>query len=247
LTPQQGMPRVEVLGLGGALRPCFRSLLIALICSGMLLLQIQPSVQAAVPSTDSQTNGATFAVIVLADLAHIGKANAASGTTVYPGDSLDTAPGGELRLTVGGGQVYLLSDTAATVGQSGTALRATLVRGTLGFSSLTDRQFQILAPEGVVQAAGGLPAYGQVTMTAHNDIVISAYTGALVLHRGSQSLVVNAGQSFYVELVPNDPVPHRPDSPYNYHLVWRIIIIGGAAGIGYYLWQKFCESPVDPT
>lgn len=228
-----------------------RSLLIAVICSGMLLLllllQIQPSVQAAVSSTDdSQTTGATFAVIVLADLAHIGHANAATGTTVYPGDSLDTAAGGELRLTVGGGQVYLLSDTAANIGASSSVLQATLVRGTLGFSSLTDRQFQILAPEGVIQAAGGRPAYGQVTMTAHNDIVISAYAGALVLHRGSQTLVVNAGQSYYVELVPNDPMPHRADGPYNYHLVWRIIIIGTAAGIGYYLWRKFSESPVDP-
>lgn len=225
---------------------CSRSLLIALICSGMLLLQVQPSVQAAVSSTDSQTNGGTFAVIVLADLAHIGHANAATGTTVYPGDSLDTAAGGELRLTVAGGQVYLLSDTAANMGQSASVLQATLVRGTLGFSSLTDRQFQILTPEGVIQAAGGRPAYGQVTMTAHNDIVISAYTGALVLHRGAQTLVVNAGQSYYVELEPNDPIPHSPDGPYNYHLVWRIIVIGTAAGIGYYLWRKFSESPVDP-
>lgn len=230
------------------MRLCLRSLLIALICSGMLLLQAQPSLQAAVPSTDSKTSAPpTFAVIVLADLAHVGGANAASGTTVYPGDSLDTAPGGEIRLTVAGGQVYLLSDTAAKIGQSGTALQATLVRGTLGFSSLTERQFQILAPEGVIQAAGGLPAYGQVTMTAHNDIVISAYTGALVLHRGSQTLVVNAGQSYYVELVPDDyPLPQRRDKAYGYHLVWRIIVVAAAGGIGYYLWQKFCESPVDP-
>ncbi len=224
---------------------CSRSLLIALISSGMLLLPSQPSAAAA--PTDSRTNPATpFAIVVLADSAHIGKANAAAGTSVYPGDSLDTAPGGELRLTAAGGQVYLLSDTQVKMDHSGPVLQATLVRGTVGFASLTEHQFEIHAPEGVIEAANGLPAYGQVTMTAHSDIVISAYSGALVLHHGSQMLVVKAGQSYYVALVPDDPLPHRTDKPYNYHLVWRIVVVGGAAGLGYYLWQKYSESPVDP-
>jgi len=218
------------------LRFCSRSLLIALISSGMLTLQLQPSLQAAPAPTDAQATAAPFAVVALADLAHIGNANAAGGTTVHPGDTLDTAPGGELRLTVANGQVYLGSDTAANILRSGTILQAAIVRGTVGFSSLTDQQFQIVTPEGIVAAAGGLPAYGQVTITGPNDIVISAYTGALVLNRGSQTLIVKAGQSYYVSLVPDPQPPQRKAGvvpAYNYHLVWRIIVVSAAGGIGY--------------
>ena len=231
------------------MRFCSRSLLIVLICSGMLILQVQPSLQAAPASTDSQTGPAPFAVVVLADLAHIGSANAAGGTTVYPGDTLDTAPGGNLRLTVANGQVYLLSNTAANILRSGTVLQAAIARGTVGFSSLTDRQFQIVTPEGLVGAAGGLPAYGQVTITGPNDIVISAFTGALILRRGSQTLIVKAGQSYYVSLVPDPQPPQRKAGVvpgYNEHLVWRIILISGMALTGYLLWRKYCESPIDP-
>jgi hypothetical protein len=231
------------------LRFCTRSLLIAFISSGMLLLQVQPSLQAAPAPTDSQANAAPFAVIALATLAHVGRANAAGGTTVYPGDTLDTASGGELRLTVGAGQVYLLSDTAANILRSGAILQAAIVRGTIGFSSLTDHQFQIVAPEGIIEAADGLPAYGQVTITGPNDIVISAYTGALVLHRGAQTLLVKAGDSYYVSLVPDPEPPQRRAGvipAYNYHLVWRIIVVAAAGGIGYWLWRTYCESPIDP-
>lgn len=234
------------------MRACSRSLLIALVSSGMLLLQVQPSLQAA-PVPNNQTNATPFAVIVLATSAHVGKANAASGTTVYPGDTLDTEPGGQLRLTVAGGQIYLLSDTAANIMRSGSTLQAALVRGTIGFSSLNDQQFQIVTPEGIVEAADGLPAYGQVTAVAHNDIVISAYSGSVVLHRGAQTLVVQSGRSYYVELVPDsEPFPDRPrrrpcdrqDS--TCHLVWRIGIGTAAVIGGYVAWREYSESPVDP-
>jgi hypothetical protein len=231
------------------LRFCWRCFEIALISTGMLLLQFQPS-QAAPPSTDSQTNAVPSAVITLANLAHIGRANAVGGTTVYPGDTLDTAPEGELRFTIGAGQVYLLSDTAANiVRSSGSVLQAAIVRGTIGFSSLTDQQFQIVTPEGIVEAADGLPAFGQVTVTGPNDIVISAYTGALVLHRGAQTLLVKAGQSYYVSLVPDAQPPQRRAGvvpAYNYHLEWRLVVVAAAAGIGYYLWQLYDVSPSIP-
>lgn len=231
------------------MRLCSRGFLIALISCGMLILQTQP-IQAAPAASSSQANASPLAIIALADLAHVGSANAAGGTTVYPGDSLDTEPGGQLRLTVAGGQVYFLSDTAAKIGNSGSILQATIVRGTIGFSSLTDRQFQILAPEGLIEAAYGAPAYGQVTITGPNDIVVSAYTGALVLHRGDQTLIVKAGQSYYVSLVPDEASPPQRRAgvvpALNEHLVWRIIVIGAAAGIGYWLWRQWSESPIDP-
>lgn len=215
---------------------------IGLICAVLLL--VQPSLRAARTATDAAAGPS--AIVVLAELAHIGNMNAAGGTTVYPGDSIDTAPGGALRLIVGPGQVYLLSDSAVTLLRSGSVLQASLIRGTVGFSSLTNRDFQIVTPEGIVEAANGMPTYGQVTFAGLKDIVISTYSGELVLHRGNQTLAVQAGQSYYVSLVPDDPYPQKRSSSYNYHLEWRLVVIATAAGVGYWLWRIFSVSPVTP-
>lgn len=142
--------------------------------------------------------------------------------------------------------MYLLSDSDAKLDNVGAVLQARLRRGTVGFSSLIDRQFVILAPEGEVRAAYGKPAYGQVTITGPNDIVISAYTGALVLHRADQTLIVNAGQSYYVSLVPEEASAQTKRDGPKCRLIWRLILIGTAAGVGYWLWRIKTESPVDP-
>jgi len=231
------------------LRYSSRLLSIAVISGGLLLLQVQPSLHAATVSRGPGQSGAPFAIVVRAVLAHLGGADVVGGTSAYPGDSLDTAPGGDLRLVIGAGQVYLLSDTAAKLLQAGPVLQASIIRGTVGFSSLTSRQFQIVTPEGIVEAANGLPAFGQVTFAGPTDIVISAYAGALSLYRGSQTLVVKPGESYYVSLVPDDPLPQRKAGvvgAYNYHLVWRIVVVATAAGVGYYLWQLYSASPYTP-
>lgn len=220
--------------------------LIVAISSGLFLRQVQAS-KAASGTDERGTNVLTFGVVVLANLAHVGGAKLVPGTTLYSGDSLETEDGGSLRLAIGQGQVYLLSNSAANVLRSGALSQVSLTRGTVGFSNLTDKQFQIVTPEGTVEAADGLPAYGQVTFAGTSDIVISAYTGALVLHRGKQALMVKAGQSYYVSLVPDDNSPRRKGgAAYDYHLEWRLIVVGAAAGVGYFLWQLYSVSPVLP-
>lgn len=229
-----------------------RGLLVALISCGMLGLQLQTPVQAAPPGPASKA-AARFPlpVIIVAEHAHVRGVTASNGTTVFPGDALDTEPGGELRFAVGPGQAYLLSDSEANIKQAGGTLEASLVRGTVGFSGLTAAQFEIDTPEGVVHAANATAAYGQVTFAGPKDIVISVYTGTLELERGDQKLFVNAGQSYYVSLVP-DAGPEPPQNgagvtpAVNEHLVWRIIVITAAGLTGYFLWRGFSVSPVDP-
>lgn len=230
------------------MRVCRRRVAAMFLSGTMLLLPLQPSLQAAAAQTGDR-RPVTVAVVGMCKLAHVGPANLVSGTDIYSGDTVRTDAGGELRLTVGDGQVFLLSASAAKIGISGAVVQATLLSGTIGFASLTDRQFQVLAPEGLIEAAYGQPAYGQVTFTGpNNDIVVSAFTGALVLHRGDQTLVVKAGQSYYVSLVA-DPQPqgkNRGSLPYTYHLEWRLVVVAAAAGVGYYLWQFYSISPVVP-
>jgi len=232
------------------LRSCSRFLLIAFVC-GWMNLPMLP-LQAATKRPSAQAGPAPFAVIILANDAHVDHAKASTGTTLYPGDALDTEPGGELRLTTAGGQIYLLSDTAVTLGHSGAVLQATLLRGRVGFSSLTDQQFQILTPEGLIEALNG-PAYGQVAMTGpKKDIVISAYAGELVLHRGDQTLIIKPGQSYYVSLVPDTETQDQSGKrrgntyPYPHALEWRLTLMSGTTVGTVIVWKLLVESPTDP-
>ena len=190
-----------------------------------------------------------FGIVALADQAHVGTAFASAGANVYPGDALDTMPGGSLRLRVATGQVYLLSASAANLGQNGSVLRATALRGTIGFSSLTAKEFEVETPEGIIHAANNLPAYGQVTIAGPKEAVVSCYRGTLLLERNGQELLIDAGKSYDVSLVP-DPEPPQGRagvSPaYTDHLVWKLIVIGTAGVVAYVLWRHFSESPTDP-
>lgn len=223
--------------LSSRLRAAGRCVLITLISSGMLSLPIQ--------AAEEQP----FGVVALADQAHVGTAYASAGANVYPGDTLDTLARGSLRLRVATGQFYLLSASAANLGQEGSVLRATAVRGTVGFSSLTAKEFELETPEGMIRAANDLPAYGQITIAGPREAVVSCYRGTLSLERNGQQLLVDAGKSYDVSLV-SDPEPPQGKAgvtpAYADHLVWKLIVIGGAAVAGYFLWRHFTESPVDP-
>lgn len=216
-------------------RTAGRWVLVVLISSGMLSLPIQ--------AAEDQP----FGVVALADQAHVGTAFASAGSNVYPGDALDTMPGGSLRLRVATGQFYLLSASAANVSQGEDVLRATVLRGTVGFSSLTAKQFEVETPEGTIRAANDLPAYGQVTIASPKEAVISCYRGTLELERNGQQLLIDSGKSYDVSLVPDPPQGKVGVTPaYADHLVWKLIVIGGAAVAGYLLWRHFSESPTDP-
>lgn len=218
-------------------RAAGRCVLVALISSGMLILPIQ--------AAEEQP----FGIVALADQAHVGTASASPGANVYPGDALDTMPGGSLRLRVATGQFYLLSASAANLGQDGNVLRATALRGTVGFASLTAKEFELEALGGVVRAANNLPAYGQVTIEGPKEAVISCYHGTLQLERNGQELLIDSGKSYDVSLV-SDPEPPQGKAgvtpAYADHLVWKLIVIGIAAGVGIALWHHFSESPTDP-
>ena len=71
------------------------------------------------------------------------------GTTVFPGDAVETDEGGTLRLKFGASQLYLLSSSAAAFSQNENAIRATVSRGTVGFSSAASDALELAIPQGI--------------------------------------------------------------------------------------------------
>jgi hypothetical protein len=190
--------------------------------------------------------------------AHLGDATVAIGTTVYPGDTIATEAGGTARLKIGGGQIYLLSSSAATLSQSSNAVHAVVARGTVGFSSNGTDQLALEIPEGILRAADGVPSYGQVTIINPLEVVISAYRGTLVLDNDGELHTIPEGKTYRVtmdyERSASNAEPQGPAGaptskvsyPKHRHLVFDLIVMGAAAGAGFALWYHLTESPSHP-
>ena len=198
-------------------------------------------------------------LVVQAREALLDNSTLAVGTTVYPGDTVQTDEGGTLRLKFGTNQLYLLSSSAATFSQNENTIRATVGRGTVGFSSNASSELELAIPQGILRAGRGQAASGQVTITNPQEVVVSAYQGALVLDNEGEFHTIPAGKTYRVtmDLEPAaQPEPARRDQDPNKDagviptkrrkLYFELILIGAAAIGTYFIWREVTESPSIP-
>jgi hypothetical protein len=196
-------------------------------------------------------------MVVSAVNAHVAGANAASGADVYAGDYFDTESGGNLRLKLGSTQIYLRPASGAVLDENGTTMGVKLTRGTLGFSSATASRFQVETPVGIVRAADGQRAFGEVTILGPQKIMVAAYHGGLVVEGSGISQTIKEGNSYNVTFVPaSDPASAAPAPPAPKpvpalqggagSLIFDVAIIGAAALTGALVWHFETESDSTP-
>jgi hypothetical protein len=205
-------------------------------------------------------NEKPLGLVLQAQQASVDNAKIAVGTTVYPGDTVETDTGGTLRLRFGANQLYLLASSAATLAQNAAVVHAVVAHGTVGFSSNGADQIELEIPEGILRAADGVPSYGQVTITSPVEVVISAYRGTLVLDNDGELHTIPAGKSYRVtmDLEPaataqpaelsaqdsqNNPVQPVQRKRRRRRLAFYLILTGAVAGLSYALWDELTESP----
>jgi hypothetical protein len=225
------------------MRQIARSTLVALLVAGLCNL----------PSMGSSEK--PLGVIAQAERAHLDSANAATGATVYAGDTFDTETGGTLRLRVGASQFYLLASSAATLAQNSSGAMLSLTRGTAGFSSAASGQLQLDTPAGIVRGADGKPAYGQVTIKSANELVVSAFRGDLVLDNEGEFHSIPEGKSYRV-VIESDQEPASGDNKdfhpaENHHrkrrLIFALILTGAVTLMSYEIYNSLTESPSKPS
>ncbi len=199
-------------------------------------------------------------MVIQAQEAQLDNAKLAVGTTVYAGDTLVTDAGGGLRLKLGGSQLYLLAESAATFSQNAAVVHAVVARGTVGFSSNGADNVELEIPQGILRAADGQPAYGQVTILSAQEVVISAFRGALVLDNDGELHTIPAGKNYRVTMeweqaeqqAPaastggNNPIV-PPRKGRRRRLVFYLIFTAVAAFGTYQIWQELSESPSKPS
>jgi hypothetical protein len=154
------------------LRSRFGSSLVAALIATMVCA---PVVSYGGPS---QVSGQTVATVTQASAARVDHATAAVGTTVYPGDIMQTDPTGSLRLRVREAQLYMQPDSITNLEKSETRLlRASLTRGTMGFASGTNDRVEIDTINVSIRSRTGLPAHGRVTWLNPNELIVQSIRG----------------------------------------------------------------------
>lgn len=198
--------------------------------------------------------------IVVAQSSFLGDVVAVAGADVYPGETLRTNTDGLIRLKIRDNQLYLSGNTTATLTQAENGLHATLQAGTAGFSAVGP-QIEVETPIATVRAAGNQRAFGQITLTGPNQMVVSAYEGSLVLDgvEGSEH-TINAGQSYQVSLVADDSSPQTPEGagaqnpkPIQAYktgkkkLIFTLLLLGSIGLGGFFIYHQFSVSCADPA
>src|SRR5580698_1870470 len=194
--------------------------------------------------------------VIQAQEAQLDNAKLQVGTSIYRGDTVVTDAGGGLRLKLGGSQLYLLADSAATLSQNATSVHAVVARGTVGFSSNRADNIELEIPQGVLRAADGQPAFGQVTILSAQEVVISAYRGALVLDNDGELHTIPAGKNYRVAMEFDQSEQQAPrastggDNPIvqprkrrRRKLAFYLIFAGAMAGISVAIWDHLDQSP----
>jgi hypothetical protein len=205
-------------------------------------------------------NEKPLGLVLQAESAQISNAKVAIGTTVYPGDKVETDAGGKLRLRMGTSQLYLLASSSATLGQRSDSLFAEVSRGTVGFSSNGADQLELEVPQGVVRASNGQPAYGQVTIVSPQEIIVSAFHGSLVLDNDGELHTIPEGKSYRVTMdlepaavpVPaaaayRDNADNTPAKRRRRKLAFILLFGGIGAAVSYGVWSVLSESSSAPN
>ena len=187
-------------------------------------------------------------MVVSSQHARLDNANAIAGVDVYAGDSFATDAGGSLRLRLGGSQVYLLASSSAKFLQQEDKVRATVGRGTLGFSTARPNEIEIETPLATVRGVNGQLVHGQVSVTGADRMTVSAYQGTLLVFANGQEQIIKPGQSYSVSFAPDaaagGQAPQGAVKPggNKKRLAFMLIAIGGVATGAAILWHELTES-----
>jgi hypothetical protein len=227
----------------------FRARYCGVLCAVALVL---PSAQAG-----QHVERKVAGVVSQANLGHIDSADAVAGANVYDCDTLETEQGGQMRLQVRGGQVYVASGSEGQLQETPTAIDVYVERGTVGFSVMAGGMIEVMTPAGIVRAANGQAASGEVTLTSPKEMLISAMHGDLVLDNGGDIRAIPQGQTARVTFDEgNAPACHEEESQdqqqQNQPKALRrpigfYFLIGGAIAVpAILLWHHATESSFKP-
>jgi hypothetical protein len=197
---------------------------------------------------------------------HVTQTNAASiqqteltiGTTLYNGDTIDTAESGSMHAAVQSSQLALEPSSSATLEECTDELHVLVNYGTVNFNAAAADKVEFIIAQGIVRPSNG-SASGRIALISSREAVISATQGSLDIDDDGKHTTIPEGKTYKITL-GGDPRDYAPAPgcgagyldnakmvhPVSRNLTFELILLGVGAGGGYILWQHLTESPSKP-
>ena len=180
------------------------------------------------------------------------------GTTLYNGDTITTAPDGNMLASLRSSQLSMDPSSQAALELCTDELHVLVYYGSVNFTAAASDHVEFIIAQGIVKPLDGQSASGRISIVSEREAVVSATHGSLIIDDDGKHTTINEGQSYRITL-GGDPRDYAPSTgceagydnakmihPGQRNLLFDLIIAGGAAGGGYALWQLNTESPSKP-
>lgn len=175
---------------------------------------------ALLPASGSAAQTKALGMVLQTQNGRIGGSLTSEGSTIFPGDILNTDSDGALKVRIGQTTYELLGDTTVVfyVGQSSPI--AELRRGTLAVSNNSPSEgFVIYASDVRIVSDQARPIEGQVSLKSPCELVVSSQQGIMDVVAGSEKKTVDHDHAYRV--IPEHSVndarePISPEDP-DYH------------------------------
>jgi hypothetical protein len=200
----------------------------------------------AAPASSPST---PLGVVLAAENAHVGAGVTTSGETIYDGDRLETPANSTLRVRLGSGQLLLRQNSVADVHSFPNGFAADLDAGTVVVSSAEGQTFQLIADGATIRPSNDQPAAAQIEKVSATELLLTGTRGTLTVSMGDETKTLEAGNSYRLEVQPEDPGPGpypqgNPHPTARSHFLW-IFIPAVAVATGVIIWRA-TVSPSKP-
>jgi hypothetical protein len=193
--------------------------------------------------------------ITQAQATWIDKSVAAVGTTVYPGDTLKTDDTGSIRMRSGLAQLYMMSASEARLEAVGKGIRASLLKGTAGFSSGASDTVEFNALGVEIRSLDGQPAHGRVSIVGANELVVTSFRGPFEATYDGVTHAIADGSSYRLTLADADDKPGTEGNGTQAvrsrkKLLFIVLVSAAVVAAGVVSWvvyDELTESPSKPT
>jgi hypothetical protein len=170
-----------------------KSLLALLVCFSLL----------TTPVWSAPNPSSSLGIVVFADRAHLGAAQASVGATVFSGDRLTTEQSGSIQVRAGAARLLLSSGSMATFSQDDATPSATLTVGTATFSTASSNAFVLHMGSAVIRPASNKPTVGRVTVLGSKELIVRSTRGSLTISVDDDVREIPEGGAYRVVLDPN--------------------------------------------
>ena len=145
----------------------------------------------------------SLGVVVYADRAPVGAAQASVGATIFTGDRLTTEQSGSMQVRTGAARLLLASGSIATFAEDSATPAATLTLGTATFSTANSNAFVLHAGSALIRPNSNQPTIGNVTILSPKELIVRSTRGSLTITVDDDVREIPEGGAYRVVLDPN--------------------------------------------